>query len=69
MRHKYEVLAKFKEWKAEVETQTGRKGKYLLFKNRGEYKFKEFEQFCKAKDVARQFTTPNPPQQNSAAKG
>jgi len=37
MREKSKVFAKFKEWKAEVENQTGRKIKYLRSDNGGEY--------------------------------
>ena len=36
-REKSEVFTKFKEWKAEVENQTGRKIKYLRSENGGEY--------------------------------
>lgn len=68
MRHKFEALAKFKEWKAEVETQIGRKVRYLRFGNGREYKSKEFEDFYKAKDVIRYFTIPYTPQQNSIVK-
>lgn len=35
----------------EVETQTGKKLKYLRFDNGGEYKFKEFIDFCEQDGV------------------
>ncbi|KAI5317980.1 hypothetical protein L3X38_037687 [Prunus dulcis] len=37
MKQKSEVFAKFKEWKTEIENQTGRKIKYLRSDNGGEY--------------------------------
>lgn len=57
MRYKYKVLAKFKEWKAKVDTRTGRKVRYLQSNNGGEYKY-EFEDFYKAEGVTRHFTIP-----------
>ena len=47
MWEKSEVFAKFKEWKAEVENQIGRKIKYLLNDNEGEYRDGRFMKFCK----------------------
>lgn len=68
MRHKFEALSKFKEWKVEVETQIGRKVRHLRFNNGREYKSKEFENFYKAKGVIRYFTISYTPQQNLIAK-
>ena len=41
-----EVLQKFKEFKALVENQTGRRIKVLRSDNGGEYTSKEFDAFC-----------------------
>lgn len=57
IRHKDEVYTKFKEWKAKVETQTGRKVRYLRSNNGGEYTSKEFESFCKEESISRHLTT------------
>lgn len=51
-------LQQSSEWKAEVETQTERKVRYLQSDGGGEYKSKELEDFHKAKDITRHFTTP-----------
>jgi transposase InsO family protein len=40
------VLAKFQEFKAQIENQTGRKIKILRSDNGGEYTSKEFKSFC-----------------------
>ena len=44
-----EVFAKFKEWKAEVENQTGRKIKYLRRDNGGKYRDEKFMKFASKK--------------------
>ena len=56
MREKSEVIAKFKEWKAEIENQTGRKIKYLHSDNGGEYRHERFMEFCKQQGITRHFT-------------
>jgi len=66
MWEKSEVFAKFKEWKAEVENQTGRKIKYLRSDNRGEYCDGRFMKFCKQQGITRHFTVKKTPQQNGA---
>ena len=68
MKEKAEVLEKFKEWKAEVENQTGRKIKYLRSDNGGEYKSCKFIKFCKVEGITRHFTVKKNPQQNGAAE-
>ena len=47
LRKKYEVFAKFKEFKALVEKQTKKKIKLLMIDNGGEFSRNEFEEFCK----------------------
>src|SRR5436190_10643897 len=68
MREKFEVFEKFKEWKAEVKNQTGRKIKYLRSDNGGEYRDNRFIEFCKQQGITRHFTVKKTPQQNGTAK-
>lgn len=68
IRHKDEANTKFKEWKAVVETQTGRKVMYLRSNNGGEYTSKEFESFCKEEGISRHLTTSYTFQQNGMAE-
>ena len=56
MRKKSDVFAKFKEWKAEVENQTGRKIKHLHYDNGGKYRDNRFMEFCKQDGSNRHFT-------------
>ena len=51
MWEKSEVFVKFKEWKAGVENQTGRKIKYLCSDNRGEYRDGRFMEFYKQQGI------------------
>ncbi|RVW73560.1 Retrovirus-related Pol polyprotein from transposon TNT 1-94 [Vitis vinifera] len=56
MRHKSEMFAKFKVWKAEVENQTGRKIKCLKSDNGTEYTNSEFMELCEQHRIKRHFT-------------
>ena len=67
LKHKSEVFAKFRIWKAEVENQTGRKIKYLRYDNGTEYTDKKFTQFCGENGVQRHFSVRKTPQQNGVA--
>jgi transposase InsO family protein len=62
------VLAKFQEFKAQVENQTGRKIKILRLDNGGEYTSKEFNSFCIEAGIKSEFTVPYNPQQNGVAE-
>jgi transposase InsO family protein len=64
MRHKSEMFAKFKLWKAEVENQIGKKVKCLRKNNGTEYINDEFRDFCEQHDIKRHFTVCKTPQQN-----
>ena len=48
MKHKTDVFATFKKWKAEVENQTGLEVKCLRSDNGGEHDKSEFRAFCAA---------------------
>jgi hypothetical protein len=60
--HKSDVFITFKKWKAQVETQTGKKVKYLRSDNGGEYDSREFRAYCENEGVTRHFTTVYTPQ-------
>ena len=65
---KSEVLGRFKEWKALVENQSGRKVKVLRSDNGGEYTSKAFEDFLRTNGIARHTSAPYTPQQNGVAE-
>jgi transposase InsO family protein len=62
------VLARFQEFKAQVENLTGRKIKVLRLDNRGEYTSKDFSNFCIEAGINREYTVPYNPQQNGVAE-
>jgi hypothetical protein len=62
------VLAKFQEFKAQVENLTGRKIKVLRSDNGGEYTSKYFNNFCIEVGIKREFTVPYNPHQNGVAE-
>ena len=62
MRHKSEMFAKFKLWKAKVENQTGKKVKCLMTDNDTEYTNDEFMDFCEQHGIKRHFTIRKTPQ-------
>lgn len=68
LKEKSEVFEKFKEWKAMVENQTGKKIKYLRSDNGGEYRDGGFLKYCKDAGITRHFTVKKTPQQNGVAE-
>ena len=68
MKHKSEVLEKFKEWEAAVTNQADCKIKTLRTDNGGEYTSTEFEDFLKEKGIRHETTVPHSPQQNGVAE-
>ena len=50
LKHKVDVFATFKKWKAEIENQTGLKVKCLRSENGEEYDKSEFKAFCAAEE-------------------
>jgi hypothetical protein len=68
LKTKDEVLNKFQEFKALVETLSERTIKVLRSDNGGEYTSKEFKNFCKEARIKRELTTPYNPQQNGVAE-
>ena len=68
MKHKSEAFKKFKQWKALVENQTGKKIKRLRTDNGLEFCSSEFNEFCKDAGIARHHTIRHTPQQNGVAE-
>jgi transposase InsO family protein len=62
------VLARFQEFKAQVENLTGRKIKVLRSDNGGEYTSRDFSDFCIEAGIKREYTIPYNPQQNGVAE-
>ena len=63
MKYKTQALQTFKEYVA----QYGRP-KILRTDNGTEYKNKTFKKFCRSKEIAREFTVPETPEQNCVAE-
>lgn len=68
VRHKGEVLQIFKEYKAFVENQTGKKIKNLQSDNGKEYMNDEFDSFLKENGIGRRLTVTHTPEQNGIAE-
>ncbi|KAH9670747.1 hypothetical protein KPL70_017094 [Citrus sinensis] len=68
LKGKDEVFERFKQWKALVETQSGRKIKRLRTDNGLEFCNKQFDDFCKLNGIARHKTVSYTPQQNGLAE-
>jgi transposase InsO family protein len=68
LKSKDEVFPKFKEFKALVENQTGKRIKTLRSDNGGEYVSGAFNQFLKENGIRHQKSIPYTPQQNGVAE-
>ncbi|KAH9762600.1 Integrase catalytic domain-containing protein [Citrus sinensis] len=68
LKSKNKVFEKFKQWKALVETQTGRKVKRLRIDNGLEFCNQQFNDFCAQNGVVRHKTVRHTPQQNGLAE-
>ncbi|KAJ4721544.1 Retrovirus-related Pol polyprotein from transposon TNT 1-94 [Melia azedarach] len=68
MKHKSEAFKNFRQWKALVENQTGKKIKRLRTDNGLEFYRSEFDEFCKNEGIARHHTVRDTPQQNGVAE-
>jgi transposase InsO family protein len=62
------VLARFQEFKAQVENLIGRRIKVLRSDNGGEYTSRDFCDFCIDAGIKREYTVPYNPQQNGVAE-
>ncbi|KAJ4701403.1 Retrovirus-related Pol polyprotein from transposon TNT 1-94 [Melia azedarach] len=68
MKHKSEAFKNFRQWKALVENQTGKKIKRLRTDNGLEFYWSEFVEFCKNGGIVRHHTIRDTPQQNGVAE-
>lgn len=68
LRNKSDVLQAFKDYKALVENQTGRRVKYLQSDNGREYCNERFDTFLKDNGIGRRLTVPYTPEQNGVAE-
>ncbi|KAH9689118.1 Integrase catalytic domain-containing protein [Citrus sinensis] len=68
IKKKSDVFPVFKEYKARVELEYGKKIKCLRTDNGGEYTDGEFLAFCKQEGIQRQFTVAYTPQQNGVTE-
>ncbi|KAL0386235.1 UNVERIFIED_CONTAM: Retrovirus-related Pol polyprotein from transposon TNT 1-94 [Sesamum radiatum] len=68
MRYKSEAFRRFKEFRLEVENQTGRKIKTLRSDQGGEYLSGEFLDYLKENGILSQWTPPGTPQLNSVSE-
>ncbi|GJT67395.1 retrovirus-related pol polyprotein from transposon TNT 1-94 [Tanacetum coccineum] len=64
MKHKSETFEKFKHWKILIKNQTGRKIKRLRTANGLDFCSREFNDFCRDKEIARHYMVRYTPQQN-----
>ena len=68
MRHKSEVLDRFKEFEAAITTDSGQRICTLRSDNGGEYVSQEFEAYLRSKGIRHELTVPYSPQQNGVAE-
>jgi len=68
MKHKWEVLELFVEWKRNMEKSIGRKIKVLRSDNIGEYTGNPFLQLCRDEGIEKHFTVRETSQQNGVAE-
>ena len=68
LRHKSEVMEKFKEFEAGAMNASDRRIGTLCTDNGGEYLSKEFEYYLKFKGIRHELTVPHSPEQNGVAE-
>ena len=68
LKHKLDVFATFKKWKAEVENQICLEIKCLRSDNGGEYDKSDFKTFCAAEKIRLMRTVPNKARQDGVAE-
>lgn len=68
LKSKDEVFQAFKDYRTEVEKQTGKKIKCLRSDNGREYVNKDFDRYLRENGIKRQLTVPYTPQQNGIAE-
>ncbi|KAH9751653.1 hypothetical protein KPL71_014378 [Citrus sinensis] len=68
MRHKFEALEKFKEYRAETEKQLDKNVKKLRSNQGGEFLSGDFKEYLAENEILSQLTAPRTPQQNGVAE-
>ena len=68
MKRKSETFEKFKEFRAEVENQLGKRIKAIQSDRGGEYLLGDFKTYLTQNEIVSQLTAPGTPQQNGAAE-
>ncbi|PPZ05609.1 hypothetical protein C5P41_24865, partial [Escherichia coli] len=68
MKYKHESFEKFKEFKSEVENQTGKSIKALRSDRGGEYLSTEFDEYLREHGIVSQLTPPGTPQLNGVSE-
>jgi transposase InsO family protein len=68
LKTKDEVFDRFKEFRALVENQTGRRIRVLRSDNGGEYTSNEFVEYCATEGIKKELTVPYNPQQNGVVE-
>uniref|UniRef100_A0AAV1TZQ1 Integrase catalytic domain-containing protein n=1 Tax=Peronospora matthiolae TaxID=2874970 RepID=A0AAV1TZQ1_9STRA len=69
LKSKSEVAAKFMEYAAMAETQTGKRVKYFQSDNGGEYKSDKLVRFCAEREIQQRLAPLDTPQLNGVAEG
>ena len=68
MRRKSKAFEKFKEFRAEVENQLGKRIKAIRSDRGGEYLLRDFKDYLTQNGIVSQLTAPGTPQQNGVAE-
>ena len=68
MRRKSEAFEKFKEFRAKVENQLGKRLKAIRSNRSGKYLLGDFKDYLTQNKIVSQLTAPGTPQQNGVAK-
>ena len=68
MKRKSEAFEKFKEFKAEVENQLGKRIKAIRSNRSGEYLLRDFKDYLTENGIISQLTAPGTPQQNGVVE-
>ena len=69
MQKKDQTFAKFCEFKALADKESGEKVKYLRSDNGGEYASNEFKNFYAVEGIKRELMTPHNPQKMGRSRG
>ena len=68
MKRKSKTFEKFKEFRAEVENQLGKRIKAIQSDRGGEYLLGDFKTYLTQNEIVSQLTAPGTPQQNGAVE-